>query len=126
MPTHYTIDPVLRVVLCVAEGRYSDEDARANQDKLRKDPNFDPTFDQIYDLTQATEVAVTSACMADLVVTQPFKIGIRRAMIVANPVQYGISRMIAGMAGARARYFRIFSTRAEALAWLAQPRTPGP
>jgi hypothetical protein len=124
MPMHYTIDPARRLVVCVAEGRYTDEDARAHQEKLRKDPAFDPSFDQIIDLTQTAEIAITAGCLSDLITTQPFKIGVRRAMIVASPVQYGTSRMIGGMAGARPTHFRIFSTRAEALIWLAEER-PG-
>jgi hypothetical protein len=122
MPMHYTIDPARRLVLCIAEGRYTDDDARAHQEKLRKDPAFDPTFDQIIDMTRTTEIALTPGCLSDLITTQPFKIGVRRAMIVANPVQYGTSRMIGGMAGARTTHFRIFSTQAEALAWFAEDR----
>lgn len=124
MPTHYTIDRVLHVVLCKAEGRVTDDDARAHQEKLRKDPSFDPTCDLIWDVTGTTEIALTAAGISDMITTQPFAPGIRRAVIVATPIQYGMTRMVSNMAGTRDDLFRIFSTRAEALAWLAEPQ-PG-
>ncbi len=58
MPATYEIDKQRRLVITTGSGRITLANALAHQEKLRKDPDFDPRFSQIMDLTRITEFAL--------------------------------------------------------------------
>jgi hypothetical protein len=61
MPAYFKIDKERRLVMSVAADVFTIDDALAHQEKLLKDPDFDPSFSQLWDLTQITKWEITSA-----------------------------------------------------------------
>ena len=56
MPTFYKIDRQRRLVMTTYSGVLTAADALGHQAKLLKDPDFDPTFSQLFDVTHVTDV----------------------------------------------------------------------
>jgi hypothetical protein len=59
VPLHYTIDCERRLVISVAEGRLTLADVDTHQKGQLADPQFDPTFDQIGDVSRVSEIALS-------------------------------------------------------------------
>ncbi len=55
MPADYKVDTSKRMVFSIAYGIITDEDVYAHQEKLRDDPDFDPSFSQLVDCAGVTK-----------------------------------------------------------------------
>jgi hypothetical protein len=93
MPAEYTIDKLSGVVFSFAHGNVTDQDAYSHQDRLRKDPDFDPGFCQLFDYTKVTQVDLSSDAIHHLAERNPFGLGSCRAFVVPSDLLYGLSRM---------------------------------
>lgn len=119
MATAYEIDKQRRLVISTGSGRIILSEALAHQEKLRKDPGFDPSFSQVIDLTRITDFALEANDIRRLAQGTIFSRESRRAIIASSDLVYGLGRMyeilreIAG--GDRIRVFRNFD---EALDWI--------
>ena len=51
MPAYYKIDKERRVVMSTVAGVFTLADGLAHQEKLLKDPHFDPSFSEFIDLS---------------------------------------------------------------------------
>lgn len=69
------------------------EDLIGHQERLLKDPDFDPTFSQVVDFTRLTKVEVTATDVRLVAKRNIFSSHSRRAMVVKNDLQYGLARM---------------------------------
>lgn len=124
MPAFYKIDKERRVVLSSASGVYCLADARSHQERLSKDPDFDPSFSQIADFTQVTQIELSADDVRLLAQKSLFSPRSRRAFIMPNELAYGLGRMygilreLAGETG-----IRIFRTLEEALDWVLSKST---
>ena len=89
MPAEYKIDKSLRMVFTRAYGDVDDQDAYAHQDKLRDDPDFDPSFSQLIDSTNVTNAMNFSLeAIYTLAKRNPFSAGSRRAFVATNRLLY--------------------------------------
>ena len=89
MPAEYIIDKSLRMVFTKAYGDVFDQEAYAHQDKLRDDPDFDPSFSQLIDSTNITNVQNFSLeAIYTLAKRNPFSAGSRRAFVATNRLLY--------------------------------------
>ena len=61
MPAFYKIDRERRLVLSTGSGVFTIEDILGHQERLLKDPDFDPSFSQLMDFMQVTKVDITPA-----------------------------------------------------------------
>ncbi len=93
MPTIYKIDSKQRLVFTTAWGTFTLNDALSHQDKLSRDPDFDPSFSQIIDLTQVKKVEVTGEDVREIAARSIFAVNARRAVIVSTDAGYGLVRM---------------------------------
>lgn len=93
MAQFYKIDKERRLVLSTASGVFSRADAVGHMQKLLKDPDFDPSYSQIADFTQVTEIELTTQDVHELAESAVFSAQSRRAFIVPNDVAYGLGRM---------------------------------
>ena len=124
MPTTYVIDKQRRLVITTGLGRITLANALEHQEKLRKDPDFDPSFSQIMDLTQVTEFALEANDIRRIAQTTIFSRESRRAIIASSDLVYGFGRMfeilreIAGENG-----IRVFRDLDEALDWILPKST---
>jgi len=61
MSRTYEIDKQRRLVISTALGAITFADLLAHQDKLLRDPDFDPSFSQIIDFTRITSLVLEAS-----------------------------------------------------------------
>jgi hypothetical protein len=119
MPAFYKIDKERKLVMSSGSGVLTREDLLGHQERLLKDPEFDPTFSQLSDLTQITKVDVTPEDVRLAARKNIFSPQSRRALLVKDDLQFGLARMfeihreLAGEKG-----IRVFRNIDEALDWI--------
>src|SRR5258708_25504158 len=119
MPATYEIDKQRQLVITTGLGKLTLADALAHQQELLKDPDFDPSFSQIMDLTQITEFALEANDIRRLAQTTIFSRESRRAIIASSDLVYGFGRIfeilreIVGENG-----IRVFRDLDEAIDWI--------
>jgi hypothetical protein len=59
MPCHYVIDTEHGLVISTAWDRVTFDEVDAHQNRLAKDPDFDPQFKQLVDATKVTDLEVS-------------------------------------------------------------------
>jgi hypothetical protein len=60
MTVRHSIDKQRRLVVSTAEGLVTFDDVRGHQDRMLADPDFDASFDQLFDATSATKVDLSA------------------------------------------------------------------
>jgi len=119
MPFFYKIDKPRRLVMSTAAGVLTKAEVLSLQDQLRKDPDFDPTFSQLSDLTHVTEMNITGADMRELAARTPFSPKSRRAVIASNDLAFGLARMFEQFRETKGdQGIRVFRKLEDALDWV--------
>ena len=119
MPADYKIDKERRLVMSTASGAFTLADALAHGEKLLKDPDFEPNFSQLMDLTQITAWEIDPEELRSMAQLNVFSPQSRRAILATTDVVFGYARMFemlrdfAGETG-----IRVFRNRDDALAWV--------
>lgn len=119
MPAFYKIDKERRIVMSTGSGKLTKDDLMGHQDRLLKDPDFDPSFSQLYDFTNATEAAFQTSDIETFAKRDVYSPSSRRAIVVAKDEHYGLARMFqtyrefAGEHG-----IRVFWNLDDALDWI--------
>jgi hypothetical protein len=124
MPVFYKIDKERRLVLTSGSGTLTLADARAHQQKLSKDPDFDCSFSQIADFTQFTRFDLSSDDIRQMAEMSLFSPQSRRAFIVPNDFAYGLGRMfqiLRDLAGEKG--IHVCRSLEEALDWVLSKST---
>ena len=93
MPTTYEINKQRRLVISTGSGRITLAEALAHQEKLQKDPDFDPSFSQVIDLTRITDFALEANDIRRLAQGTIFSRESRRAIVASSDLVYGLGRM---------------------------------
>jgi hypothetical protein len=119
VPYSCTIDATVRRVTCRAHGVLTQRDIFDEQPRVRALPDFDPTFDQLIDLSAATDLDFDYSSVSSVATTTVFRSGVRRAIVAHTPVQYGIARMFQALSERNDHVVAIFRDLADAEAWLA-------
>lgn len=120
MPLNYVIDKSCRLVTSTASGVLTYADIAAHQVMLRGDPDFDPTFDQLFDGTAVTKIELTAAEIQTVARQRLFVAGSRQAFATSNEFAYGMARMfeIYRETSGTGRLVQVFSGLAAAREWL--------
>lgn len=125
MPVTYVIDKRRRLVLSTVSGVVTFAEAKAHQDRLKKDPDFVPEFNQLLDATEVTALAISTEEAKIIARNSPFfSSSSRRAWIAPNAFLFGMARLIGTyreIAGGQEQ-FRVFYDRNEASRWLGLDR----
>jgi hypothetical protein len=119
MPVSSKIDKEHRLVICEIFGHVVDEDGPALQRAIREDPDFDPGFSQLLDMTGVTKVDANAETVRRLAQTSVFSPNARRAFVANSDVIFGFARMFEMLresAGGTA--LRVFRSRDDAMRWL--------
>ncbi len=129
MPITYDIDVERRLVRVVASGKPTAAEWLAAVDAALADPRFLPGFDCLYDRSRVGLVpdGLTLRRLAkDCAPALERFHGGRLAVVVSQPVVYGMMRMASVFAEALGLALDVFWTETAALAWLggARPHTP--
>ena len=127
MPVQYVIDKERRLVITSAWDRVTFAEARAHQERLKGDPDFNREFNQFLDATGVTVLDISGEEARTLARNSPpFSGSARRAWVAPNPYLFGMGRMIGiyreAMGGAE--QLRIFNDREQALKWLRLESLP--
>ena len=93
MPATFAIDKQRQLVISTGLDPLTAADLLSHQEKLLRDPEFNPTFSQIMDLTRVTVFELTAGDVRMLAQKTVFSPRSRRAIVAANNVGYGLSRM---------------------------------
>ena len=119
MPAAYKIDKENRWVHSMFWGEFSRADMLSIVERGLKDPDFDPTFGEVADLTEVTQIELSGDDIRELAGKNIFSRHSRRAFVVPNDVIFGLARMyqilreLEGETG-----IRVFRTLDEALDWV--------
>jgi len=124
MPTDYTIDPVRRLVISRAYGILTQAESSGLYDALESDPEFDPAFRQICDLTDVTDLHASADHLRALAEDLAFRRTSRRAFVAPSDFFYGLARMLETYIELEGGDVGVFRTLAEAEAWLAEAGPP--
>ncbi len=117
MPVHYVIDKEQRLVLTTGEGPVTAQEVLTHHDQLLKDPDFDPTFNQLSDYTKVTDALFSIDKNFLDARRDEFSPASRRAIVVSTQALYGMARQYAAYQGGRSMV-RVFHDRSAALQWL--------
>jgi len=102
------------------------EDMVGHQNRLLKDPDFDPSFSQIIDFTNLTRVDIRPEDILFLAERNVFSPKSHRALLADNDLAFGLARMYEMIREAKGETgVRVFRDREAALAW-ALAKEEGP
>lgn len=124
MPVTYTIDTKLRLVSFIASGDVTAAELLEYQNRLTRDPDFNPAFRQLADFSQATSASVSSDDVRALATRNAFDRSARRCVVVPTAELFGLARMFQAfreLSGGKEQ-LHIFKERKEALDWLFSER----
>jgi hypothetical protein len=126
MPLRYVIDKERRLVHTTGWDRLSFAQTKSLQDQLLNDPDFDPTFNQLVDLTALTGLGMSTEETKWLASRKVFSPSSRRAFIATNPAVFGMSRLYEAQHDGSREHARVcvFSDREAALQWLGLEAMP--
>jgi hypothetical protein len=119
MPDYYEIDKQRRLVTSTASGAISMDEIWAHQEKLIKDPEYDPTFAQLLDIAQVTKLELNGDDVRTIAGSKIFASSSRLAIVASSNLLYGLARMFQifrEMKGEQG--IHVFRDRDEALAWV--------
>jgi len=97
MPLSYTIDRRLKIVVARASGVLSEEDLRGSREQIQSDPAYSPSFAQLFDLSDVTDIEVSIPVMARIAGSSTVSPGARRAFVGVNDIQYEMARTFAAL-----------------------------
>ncbi len=92
---------------------------------LTADPLYDPTFDELFDLSDVDEVDVTSNDLRKL--SHATRVGgrqgrgVRVAIVAPEDLEFGLSRMYEAFQAESANEMRVFRDPDEATKWIDAP-----
>jgi len=122
MPFSSVISPERRLVITTGTGVLTGDEGLACCTELRDRPGFDPSFNQLLDLTAATRFDATREQIKLMAQVPLFAASSRRAIVTAEAGVFGLARMfeayrsLSGM-GEQVMVFREMKL---ALEWLAE------
>ena len=119
MANYYEIDKERRLITSTASGVITLPEIWAHQEKLDKDPDFDPSFAQLLDVTQVTKLKLSSEDVRRVAESNSLSTNPRLAIVATSSLVYGMARMFQifrEMKGEEKT--RVFRDRDEALAWV--------
>lgn len=127
MPFSYRIDAAKRRVFTTGSGILTYKEATDLVQRMRRDPQFDPSYTELTDMTGIKEVAMKVEQIAELAAVRVFAPESRRAIVATNPLYFGMARMYESHHEATSGgNVRVFSDMAEAVQWIDGQTPPAP
>jgi len=93
VPASYKIDKERGLVMTIGAGVLTREDIQGHMDRLSADPDFDPSFSQLADFREITEVEIEPEDVRQFAQRIIYSSSSRRAFLVKNDLQFGLARM---------------------------------
>ena len=118
MPIIHRIEPSYRMVYTRGYGVVTDEDILGHNRDLKADPDFDPTFNQLLDFTEAVEIKIQTETIQRIARRRIFDLSSQRAIVVDTALKFGLSRMFQNLRLPEDENIRVFFDIVEARKWL--------
>jgi len=119
MPFFYKIDKERKLVMSTAAGEFTKADVLLLQDQLRMDPDFEPNFALLSDLTHVTSMGITEPEMKDLAETTAFSPTARRAVLASNDLAFKLAQVFEQVLEKKGdQGIRVFRKLEDALDWI--------
>ncbi len=120
MPCQYVIDKARRLVITTGWDRVTFAEAKALQDGLMSDPQFDSSFHQLIDGSAVTSMEMSPDEIRMIGSRRFFSPTSRRAVVATRPAVFGIARMMQAFheSGKADAEVSVFYDRQSALEWL--------
>jgi hypothetical protein len=122
MPMWYSLDQPQNLVRAVGSGVLTDDDVMAHRSALTADPGFSPQMRELSDIREVTDFQVTPAGVRTMVaadVKMAAAGGMHKlAIVAAENVAYGMSRMYQTLGEPNIRSVGVFRDYKEACEWL--------
>jgi len=93
MPAFHKIDVKHKLVMTTTAGVFNLADGLAHQDQILKDPDFDPSYSQLINFTNASEVELSADDVRRLADRRVFWPCARRTILMADDLGFGFARM---------------------------------
>jgi hypothetical protein len=124
MPFFIRIEKDRRLVMSTAYGVFNLADALEHQKQLQSDPDFDPSFSQLADFTQATKIDLTADEVRLLAQKSIFSPESRRAFVVKGDLAFGLARLFEILRETMGEQgIGVFRNLDDALEWVLATRT---
>jgi hypothetical protein len=124
MPIRIEIREAERLRVVVVEGALGDVDVYETFSTLWLAPDYDPTLDELVDLSGLSGLGVTTSGIRRLgetsVQVHRGSPAVRVAIVAPDNLVYGLSRMYGAFAEESGSEHRVFRSLEEAMAWLKQ------
>ena len=114
----YSIDPQRRLIVSRASGVFTPDDVLAVRQQAARDPAFDPTYDQIIDLAQATDLKFDYDTMLAVAASSLSQSFVGRAIVARNAEQYSLACIFQVASEQSGQRIDIFATFEEAAEWM--------
>jgi hypothetical protein len=127
MPFSYVVYKEQRLVISTGSGRISQAEIKERQDQTACDPDFDPEFDQIVDLTAVTDFEMSMDEFVVLARRKVFASRSRRAFVASTPHIFGVGRLWEAhseLSDDDPSKIQVFYDLASALKWLGLEADP--
>lgn len=120
MPLRYVIDKERRLVRTTGWDRLTFDQTKAYQDQLLNDPDFDPEFNQLVDLTALAGLGMSTEETKQIASRSGFSARSRRAFVAPDPAVFGMSRLFAvyNEMSSTPSQIQVFHDAISALKWL--------
>ncbi|HEV7838142.1 MAG TPA: hypothetical protein VGO75_08770 [Gemmatimonadaceae bacterium] len=118
LPASYKIDKEKRLVTSVIWGPVSEDEIHEHNRRLRTDPQFDPSYRQLAQMSGVTEILVGTRLINETALDQFFAAGTRRAFVASTDAVFGMARMFALKAEGLGQTIEVFRDEDEADRWL--------
>ncbi len=126
MPARYVIYKDQRLIINYGWGQLTLADFRGQQEEMIKDPDFNPDFDQLVDVSQTTALDLSIEEAKAVATRGIFSRTSRRAVIATDPNVFAMGRLMDvyhAMVTHRSQV-RVFYDRESALKWLGLDSLP--
>lgn len=121
MPVFYKIDKPHKLVMTTASGVFDLAAALAHQDQLLKDPDFDPVYSQLLDLTHVAKVEFSADDVRQVARRSVFWPCSSRAILVNDDLLFGLATLFEMLrANAGEKGVRVFRSLNDALDWIIE------
>jgi hypothetical protein len=118
MPASYQLNLEHRMVMSTASGIVTDTDLIQHQQRLRKDPQFEPSFGQRMDFTGASGISVSVATIQRLAIHRVYAAGSRRAIVLHQGIAGALANMFKDLSEMEGEQVEVFEDLPAARAWL--------
>jgi hypothetical protein len=120
VPCRYVIEKTRRLVITTGWDQVTFAEAKALQEQLESDPEFDSGFDQLIDGSAVTSLEMSQHEIRMIASRRLFSPSSRRAVVATKPAVFGIARMMQAFhdSGKQEAEISVFYERQSALKWL--------